>query len=256
VQEQSEGLILGAIAVVRGVDASPLLDRLIRGRAWIGIVAFALIGIVTLQLLLLKLNAGIGRALVQETTLTRENAALNIEDSERASGDVVESSAADLGMELVPSGSLRFLTATRPSPTAEHAAARALTATISTPVTTSTGGEATSSSTATSEGTGAAAETSSTTGSSTVSGQSTGSTGESSTAPGVGAAAGESSATGTSAPADTQGATPGETHTAETSAGATAVAPQGGASGAGSAPTTETRATPAGGTQAQSGGAG
>ncbi len=52
------------------------LDRLIRGRIWIALIAFALIGIVTLQLLVLQLNAGIGRALVREAQLQRENAAL------------------------------------------------------------------------------------------------------------------------------------------------------------------------------------
>ncbi len=60
---------------------------LIRGRAWIGLVAFALIGIVTLQLGLLQLNSGIGRALEREARLQRENAALSIENSELASGE-------------------------------------------------------------------------------------------------------------------------------------------------------------------------
>lgn len=54
---------------VTAVAAHPLLDRLIHGRAWIGIVTFALIGIVTMQLGLLKLNAGIGRALKHEAAL-------------------------------------------------------------------------------------------------------------------------------------------------------------------------------------------
>src|SRR5205809_2509395 len=38
----------------------PLLERLVRGRWSIALIAFALIGIVTLQLGLLQLNAGIG----------------------------------------------------------------------------------------------------------------------------------------------------------------------------------------------------
>ncbi|HKH79019.1 MAG TPA: hypothetical protein VJ996_03305, partial [Solirubrobacteraceae bacterium] len=67
----------------------PLLDRLIHGRAWIGIVAFALIGIVTMQLGLLKLNAGIGRALEHEAALQREDSALSVENSEVAAGDTV-----------------------------------------------------------------------------------------------------------------------------------------------------------------------
>ncbi|HEY2398468.1 MAG TPA: hypothetical protein VGH78_05690 [Solirubrobacteraceae bacterium] len=99
-----------------------MLDRLIRGRAWIAIVAFALIGIVTLQLGLLKLNAGIGHSLRLEANLQRENAALSIENSELAAGDVVESRAGRLGMEVVPVGALRFLTA-HPGADAGHGAA-------------------------------------------------------------------------------------------------------------------------------------
>ena len=68
---------------------------------WIGIVAFALIGIVTLQLGLLKLNSGIGRALEREGSLQRENATLSVENSELATGARVESQAAQLGMQLV-----------------------------------------------------------------------------------------------------------------------------------------------------------
>jgi hypothetical protein len=89
----------------------PLFDRLIHGRAWIGLVAFALIGIVTMQLGLLKLNAGIGRALEHEGALQRENAALSVENSEVAAGDSIELQAAHMGMRLVPAGSLRFLSA-------------------------------------------------------------------------------------------------------------------------------------------------
>jgi cell division protein FtsL len=86
-----------------------MLDRLIRGRMWIGIVAFALIGIVTLQLGLLRLNSSIGHSLEKEGTLQRENAALSIENSELAGGDRVESQAERLGMRLVAVGALQFL---------------------------------------------------------------------------------------------------------------------------------------------------
>jgi cell division protein FtsL len=86
-----------------------MLDRLIRGRLWIGIVAFALIGIVTLQLGLLKLNSSIGHSLEREGALQRENAALSIENSELAGGDRVESQAERLGMRLVAVGALQFL---------------------------------------------------------------------------------------------------------------------------------------------------
>ena len=86
------------ISALESLAQHRLLDRLIRGRTWIGIVAFALIGIVTLQLGLLKLNGGIGRALEHEAVLQRQNAALSIENSELAAGTRVEARAAQLGM--------------------------------------------------------------------------------------------------------------------------------------------------------------
>ena len=96
------GLVLGLLSALESLAQHRLLDRLIRGRVWIGLVAFALIGIVTLQLGLLKLNGGIGRALEHEALLQRENAALSIENSELAAGTRVEQSAAKLGMAFVP----------------------------------------------------------------------------------------------------------------------------------------------------------
>jgi hypothetical protein len=105
------GLILGLVGALEAVAGNRLFDRLIRGRAWIGIVAFALIGIVTLQLGLLKLNGGIGRALEHEALLQRTNTALSIENSELAAGTRVEAQAGHLGMAFAPSGSLHFLSA-------------------------------------------------------------------------------------------------------------------------------------------------
>jgi hypothetical protein len=106
------GLVVGLLSALESLAQHRLLDRLIRGRVWIGLVAFALIGIVTLQLGLLKLNGGIGRALEHEALLQRENAALSIENSELAAGTRVEKGAARLGMAFVPTGALRFLSAT------------------------------------------------------------------------------------------------------------------------------------------------
>ncbi len=106
------GLAIGLIGLAGRLDALAshrLLDRLIRSRVWIGIVAFALIGIVTLQLGLLKLNSGIGRSLERAATLQRQNAALSVENSELASGSRVESQAGQLGMRLVSVGGLQFL---------------------------------------------------------------------------------------------------------------------------------------------------
>lgn len=99
-----------------------LLDRLIRGRAWIGIVAFALIGIVAMQLWIVKLGYGIGRAVEHEGLLRRENSALGIENAELSSGERVERLAAAKGMVEAAPGALRF-DAVRPGLDARLAAA-------------------------------------------------------------------------------------------------------------------------------------
>jgi hypothetical protein len=133
-----------AVGLAEAVATHRLLDRLIRGRVWIGVIAFALIGIVTMQLVLLKLNAGIGRSLVRETLLQRENATMSAENSEVAAGEQVEVQAEHAGMELIPEGALRFLTAHPASDVSKAAAA------LSAPIAaTSTGGEATASNTST-----------------------------------------------------------------------------------------------------------
>jgi cell division protein FtsL len=132
------GLVLGLLELLQSISRHRLLDRLIRGRAWIAIVVFALLGIVTLQLTLLKLNAGIGRSLERGALLQRENAALSIENSELAAGSRVEAAAEHLGMSLVPAGSLKFLGA-RPRTDPARAAAA-----LSTPVSGTAAAEAAS----------------------------------------------------------------------------------------------------------------
>ncbi|HYM55191.1 MAG TPA: hypothetical protein VES97_07495, partial [Solirubrobacteraceae bacterium] len=105
------GIAVGILATLGSLSRHSLLDRLLGGRTWIALVAFALIGIVTLQLGLLELNASIGRTLQQEAALQRENASLSIENSELAAGDRVEMRAEKLGMGLVRAGALHFLVA-------------------------------------------------------------------------------------------------------------------------------------------------
>ena len=93
------GRLLGALSALP--DAR-LLDRLIRGRLRIGLVAFALIGIVAMQLMLLKLNTGIGHAIEHEQLLARQNATLQIAVSEASAPDRIEAEAQQLGMYPAP----------------------------------------------------------------------------------------------------------------------------------------------------------
>ena len=262
-------VVLGLVRAFDGLAQHRLLDRLIRGRAWIALVAFALIGIVTLQLGLLKLNGAIGRALEHEALLQRQNSALSIENSEMTAGDSVELRAARMGMELIPPGALRFLRARQRIYNGRAAAA------LSSPVnrlTTGTSGasvegsEAAASATApsssgespTTSSPGSRSGSESVTGPSsqatTTSGASTTESGESSATPGESStAAGESHTPSGESRTSSAGAGSRESGTSSASAPAGAAAPVG-ATGPAAATTSaggrSSESGPGGGTQA------
>jgi cell division protein FtsL len=98
---------LGARAMRVG-DAR-LLDRLVRGRAWIALMAIALIGIVFMQVSLLKLNAGISRAVTAADTFDRQNSNLREDISKLDSGERIQSVAAKLGMVTPAAGDVHYL---------------------------------------------------------------------------------------------------------------------------------------------------
>ena len=80
------------------VGDARVLDRLVRGRAWIALVAVALMGIVFMQVSLLKLNAGISRAVTAADTFDRQNSSLREDISKLDSGERIQAVAAKLGM--------------------------------------------------------------------------------------------------------------------------------------------------------------
>jgi cell division protein FtsL len=98
---------LGATAMRVG-DAR-FLDRLVRGRAWIAIVAVGLLGIVFMQVSLLKLNAGISRAVTAADTLDRQNSTLRGDISNLDSGERIQAVAAKLGMITPAAGDVHYL---------------------------------------------------------------------------------------------------------------------------------------------------
>jgi cell division protein FtsL len=85
-----------------------LLDRLIGGRAWIAVIAFALIGIVGMQLWVVKLGVGIGRAVEHTQLLQQENSVLSAEDSALSSGERIERLALAKGMVPASPAALHF----------------------------------------------------------------------------------------------------------------------------------------------------
>ncbi|MGZ6673459.1 MAG: hypothetical protein ACXVFM_14010, partial [Solirubrobacteraceae bacterium] len=91
------------------VGDARVLDRLVRGRAWIALVAVALMGIVFMQVSLLKLNAGISRAVTAADTFDRQNSSLREEISKLDSGERIQAVAAKLGMITPAAGDVHYL---------------------------------------------------------------------------------------------------------------------------------------------------
>jgi cell division protein FtsL len=91
------------------VGDARVLDRLVRGRAWIALMAIGLMGIVFMQVSLLKLNAGISRAVTAADTFDRQNSSLREEISKLDSGERIQSVAAKLGMVTPAAGDVHYL---------------------------------------------------------------------------------------------------------------------------------------------------
>ena len=121
-----------------------LLDRLIGGRAWIAVIAFALIGIVAMQLWVVKLGVGIGRALEHTQLVQQENSTLASEVSALSSAERIEQLALAKGMVPASPAALHFDTLR--GPLDARLAAAALAKPIQAPTSGSTpvGGAATS----------------------------------------------------------------------------------------------------------------
>ena len=93
------------------VSGSRAMDRVVLSRAWVVIVAFALIGIVAMQVSMLKLNSGIGRAVDSVATLERANATLKADISRLSSGDRIRALAGARGFRMPAPADLTFLRA-------------------------------------------------------------------------------------------------------------------------------------------------
>lgn len=215
-------LRLGGVA--RRVPDARLLDRLIRGRAWIALVAGLLLGIVFMQVSMLKLNTGISRSVATETALERQNSILRAQLSGLGSGARIQDVAAQAGMLMAPAGEIRFLGAR-----SADAARAAANITVPNPVQSSAQVAAAATTTATGAATaattlGAVAPASTTTGTAT---PGAASTATATTTPGTAATTTPAStATTTTTPATTA-APPAQQQTPGASTGA-AAAPGGG----------------------------
>ena len=101
----------GVFERLRALPEHRLVDRLLRSRAWIWLIAIMLGGIVTMQVSLLKLNAGISKNVETASTLERVNADLETEVAKLSSGERIQQTAAEEGMVTPAAGDVGFLRA-------------------------------------------------------------------------------------------------------------------------------------------------
>ena len=106
----------------RIVDAR-FLDRLLRGRVWIALLALGLMGIVFIQVSMLRLNAGISNGIASAETLHRQNAQLRGDISQLDASARIADAAKSFGMVQPAAGSVHYLDARKAN---GAAAARAI----------------------------------------------------------------------------------------------------------------------------------
>jgi hypothetical protein len=97
-------LAIRFVGFVRALPDHALLDRVVRGRTWIALLGVMLVGIVAMQVEVLKLGASEGRALQEGAALASRNEILRADVSSASSEQRIERLATSYGM-LMPSPS-------------------------------------------------------------------------------------------------------------------------------------------------------
>jgi hypothetical protein len=86
-----------------------VVDRLLRGRSWIAVIGTLLIGLVAMQVSMLKINAGIGRAVERSADLERSNGELRATVSRLSSGERIQERAGRLGLVMPAAGAIHYV---------------------------------------------------------------------------------------------------------------------------------------------------
>src|SRR4051812_14782273 len=94
-------------------DFVAILDRLLRGPAYIGMVGILLAGIVFFNVDVLELNHGIARTDIRATQLKRDNAALTLQLAKLGASERIQRVALQHGLVLPQPGDVRYLRARR-----------------------------------------------------------------------------------------------------------------------------------------------
>jgi cell division protein FtsL len=94
---------------IAGPVGARMLDALLSGRAWIGLVGVLLAGIVFFNVDLLRMNREITHMADRASQLKRENARLRQDVAGLASSERIQEAAAQLGLVLPQPADVRYL---------------------------------------------------------------------------------------------------------------------------------------------------
>jgi cell division protein FtsL len=97
----------------RSLPDSPVLDRLLRGRAWVVLLGLLLFGLVAVNVSLLKLNAEAGRNAEKARSLRIENTQLRAKVSKLASAERLQRAGRELGLAMPVASRVRYLSVRR-----------------------------------------------------------------------------------------------------------------------------------------------
>ncbi|MGB2710569.1 MAG: hypothetical protein WBC33_03570, partial [Conexibacter sp.] len=100
-----------AVRAGKSLHDSGLVDRLVRGRGWVGLLGLLLIGLVALNVGLLKMNAQAGRNAEQARKLRIANTELRGRVTRLSSAERLEAQGLKLGLVMPPPGNIHYLVA-------------------------------------------------------------------------------------------------------------------------------------------------
>ncbi|MDX6643500.1 MAG: hypothetical protein QOD76_1462 [Solirubrobacteraceae bacterium] len=103
------GLVAGLLARARTLPDARIVDRMVRGPAWIALIGFLLMGLVAMQVSQLKLSASVSRAVQQGANLERRNGELQATVSRLSAEQRLQDIGARLGMFMPAAGAIHFL---------------------------------------------------------------------------------------------------------------------------------------------------
>jgi cell division protein FtsL len=101
--------VTGVFDRIKALPDHRVIDRLLRGRVWICFIGVALMGIVAMQVSMLKLNSGISRAVETTATLERQNSDMEASIARLASGERIRAAADTGGMVTPAAGEVHYL---------------------------------------------------------------------------------------------------------------------------------------------------